>query len=344
MAIPVVALVIYGIYGGLIKQSRILPEKLQKSFLHLPGKRQTIVMPNRWEVATNPGVIKWGEEYLMVYRAESISFWDYVLKHLTFNRNKRLGLRKLDSELRPLQKVTYLEESAPGISKKKQSPNDPRLIEYGGRVWAFYNDRVYLEHERKYVRQMYLCEVFEDGFGVPKHLTFPQKDLFTDKGQKLAQVEKNWTPFVHGEDLYLIYLLEPFVVLKVDVESGLCKLIQENASQKVWDFGLVRGGTPCIRDNDHYLGFFHAPYPGTCLGHSHSNIYVMGAYWFSGEPPFTLEKASQYPLCGEDFYTGLRKLIFPTALIDEGEYIRIFYGKDDKSIESWKVSKKVLDP
>lgn len=39
---------------------------------------------------------------------------------------------------------------------------------------------------------------------------------------EVKPVQKNWLPFVHGEELLVEYSIEPHVVLRVDVASGAC--------------------------------------------------------------------------------------------------------------------------
>ena len=325
-----------------VKQTRILPQDLKKAFIHLEGNPKKINIPGSFVIATNPGVEKTDHGYLLVYRAECTSLVDFLVKQVTFNRNKKLGLCCLDSGLNVIGQPIYLKSSAPNVAVKKQSPNDPRLIRFEDKIYAFYNDRFYCHEEKKHVRQVYMCDVSVKGFGEPKPLVFDDRLNFTEKGQKFKNIEKNWSPFVFEDNLYLIYLIDPHVVLKLDVETGQCSLIAENQSQKIWDFGIARGGTPCLKDKDRYITFFHSPYPAKCLGHSHPNAYIMGAYAFSAEPPFEIIGVTKSPLCADFFYSGLRKFIFPTALVDDGQNVLVFYGRDDKEMWSLKVSKDQL--
>lgn len=332
----------YVIYGTYIKQYRILPEKLKESLLYLDGDARRIDLPGKCVIGTNPGVIKKDQGYLLVFRAESTSFFDYVIRHVTFQRNKELGLVHLSKDLEVVTSPVYLKNSAPGVKLKKQSPNDPRLIEFQGKVYAFYNDRATCEEEKGFVRQLYMCEVFDDGFGEAKKLHFPETDRFTNVGLKFKNVEKNWSPFVFNDQLYLVYLIEPHVVIHLDIESGECQLVSVNEYSKIWDFGIARGGTPAIELDDYFLTFFHSPYKGKVLGHSHPNIYIMGAYAFSKKPPFEILKKTEFPLADQTFFKGIRKFVFPTALVDEGKSLRIFYGRDDKELWSWEISKDEL--
>lgn len=332
----------YIVYGTFIKQLRFLPDHLKESIVNLEGSARKIHIPSRFVIATNPGVVKDEDGFLLVFRAECTSLFDYLFKHLTFNRTKKLGLCRLDHEFNVVSTPIYLKESAPGEKKSKQSPNDPRLVAFRGKYYAFYNDRYFSAEENGFVRQLYMCEVMQDGFGAAKRLTFPLREEFTEKGQKFRHIEKNWSPFVFEDQLYLVYLIEPHVVIHLDVESGQCELVSECDYQKVWDFGIARGGTPCIKLGDQYLSLFHSPCKGFCLGHSHPNVYIMGAYAFSSTPPFEIKGMTKKPIANETFFKGIRKLIFPTALIDQGDDLLIFYGRDDKEMWVFKTPKDKL--
>ena len=319
-----------------------MPKELKASFVDLPCTPKKIALLNRWEVGTNPGVVADGEGYLLAYRAEYTSFLNYLVKHVTLNRNKVIGLARLDQELNVIGTSSYLKDSAPGVKATKQSPNDPRMIKLGDNAYIFYNDRYYCEEEKTHVRQMYMCPVVGDHFGEAKRLVFADSTAFTNKGNKFRNIEKNWSPFIYNNEIHLIYLIDPLVVLRLDIESGECTFVSENESKKIWDVGIARGGTPCVKDGDHYLSLFHSPAKATCLGHAHANAYVMGAYWFSSEPPFEVVRSTKRPFNGKSFYTGLRKFIFPTALIDEGDSVLVFYGKDDKEMWALKITKNEL--
>mmetsp|Transcript_53950 Transcript_53950/g.145370 ORF Transcript_53950/g.145370 Transcript_53950/m.145370 type:complete len:204 (+) Transcript_53950:3-614(+) len=85
-------------------------------------------------------------------------------------------------------------------------------------------------------------------------------DAFFDSGD-LAQVhQKNWCPFAAGDQLYVVFTIEPLTVLRVDPISGKCTQVSEvpvlamdtfHASKPRNDalhttFG-VHGGSPYIR-------------------------------------------------------------------------------------------------
>ncbi len=334
----VVVLSLYYSYNAFVKRTRILTKELQASFVDLGDDAKKIRFPGRFVKALNPGVVKFGDGYLMVFRAKYVSFFDFIIKNITGRCKNAIGLCRLNSDLEVVSEPIFLNGSAPAVSVSKQNPTDPRLIEFQGRFYAFYNEVAFVDGVG-YGRKMYMCEVFPDHFGVPQILNFPDTDAFAVKGNKLQHVEKNWTPFIYQGDIYFIYLIEPQVILKLDIDSGICRLVQENPTEKIWDFGIARGGTPCVQDGEDYLTFFHSIYPVTCLGHSHNNAYIMGACWFSGQPPFEIIKKTQKPLSSPTFYTGSKKIIFPSALIDEGDHFLLFYGRDDSGVWALKISK-----
>lgn len=92
---------------------------------------------------------------------------------------------------------------------------------------------------------------------------------------RLANVhQKNWSPFVLGEELYLTFTLEPFTVLRVDPSTGICKEVSSvpvpalavfHAASRGEEHSTlgVHGGSPYLRLPAGGLG---GPYPADGFG------------------------------------------------------------------------------
>ena len=81
-------------------------------------------------------------------------------------------------------------------------------------------------------------------------------------GLALADTEKNWSPFVYGDVLYLSYALQPHVVLRCAWTGGYCRVAYESSSAFLSSYEALkqglRGGTPYVRLTDGtYLGAMH---------------------------------------------------------------------------------------
>jgi hypothetical protein len=79
-----------------------------------------------------------------------------------------------------------------------------------------------------------------------------------------TQFEKNWTPLVKNNELYLVYGYSPlFTIIKLNNNNPW--LIDGIISKKtllnnVWKYGHIRGGTPWIKTHDdkYYISMFHS--------------------------------------------------------------------------------------
>lgn len=146
------------------------------------------------------------------------------------------------------------------------------------------------------------------------------------------RIEKNWSPFVSEGRLFLIYSDKPRVILEVDLHSGFCREISRTMPNWNWNWGTIRGGTPACLVNDQFLTFFHSSFPSK--GAVGALNYVMGAYTFEKNPPFSIRSTTQVPLGKLSDYneSNSSKVVFPAGIVAEGDLIFIAWGKDDKQI------------
>lgn len=75
------------------------------------------------------------------------------------------------------------------------------------------------------------------------------------KGPDLNRCEKNWLPFAEDGSIYAIYSYDPFIVFKLDANSGDCETILEYKPD--FDFSGFRGSAAPIKYNDGYLILVH---------------------------------------------------------------------------------------
>lgn len=74
-----------------------------------------------------------------------------------------------------------------------------------------------------------------------------------------TRIEKNWMPFEYGEEMYILYSLDPFVVLRVDLETGECRKVfyQENKSIGSIIHNKIGLGSPPILVGEYYVCMAH---------------------------------------------------------------------------------------
>ena len=85
------------------------------------------------------------------------------------------------------------------------------------------------------------------------------------QGFALNEIEKNWTAFVVGDTIYLVYSFNPTIVLKLDdEETGECSIISgpSNASIAPIKALYPYGGSSLVQwDDVHFVGLIHTRQP-----------------------------------------------------------------------------------
>jgi len=162
---------------------------------------------------------------------------------------------------------------------------------------------------------------------------------------------KNWSPFVYVEKvagtgagagaganaahkLYFVKHINPLVIVTPDWDTVAHKTNHVSVrvvsqAPKVnlnfWGYGPIRGGTAALRLPDgRYLAFFHS----SCKIGTWHTTYVMGAYTFTGKPPFRLQSISAVPLMSPSFYQG-NWAEFKNRNIDYVVFPMSFFFEDD---------------
>lgn len=97
-----------------------------------------------------------------------------------------------------------------------------------------------------------LCQMKNDPYD--KGPLFVEK-LVPLKSIDPTRVEKNWLPFVKDNELFAIYGHDPFIVLKINRETGDCTVVSNNEPSH--DFSKFRGSAAPIPLDDGYLLLVH---------------------------------------------------------------------------------------
>jgi predicted GH43/DUF377 family glycosyl hydrolase len=151
--------------------------------------------------------------------------------------------------------------------------------------------------------------------------------------------EKNWVPWVLGDDLLYTYGVQPHRVLRVDLKRRSVKL----ASQSAWRYrhweerwgDHFRGSTPPVRlDSGEYLTTFHT----TRLGDK-GCLYYTGFMTFEPTPPFKVTRISQSPVIGPEHASvgSFRRnqhmmCVFCQSLDLVGDRLRVMGGDNDVEV------------
>ena len=144
--------------------------------------------------------------------------------------------------------------------------------------------------------------------------------VITDDESLSMRHEKNWSPWVFNNKVYVSYSLNPHTVLEVNVQNGHCTSIVQGAFRRDICFDL-RGGTPAVAYKNMFIGIGHV------LHNRHSFLakwalfrrYYHYAYIFEARYPFNITRVSSaftvYDV-GIEFITGLE-------IVDDIAYITI---------------------
>ena len=92
-------------------------------------------------------------------------------------------------------------------------------------------------------------------------------------------IEKNWSPCVVDNTLYLIYLFDPLVVLHYDFNpDGICRIIYKQDPTK--SISSIEMYKKCLRGSSIFIPFFHGFLGELYIGLCHSYIYRDCQYYY----------------------------------------------------------------
>lgn len=277
--------------------------------------------------AFNPSIVEWKGEILLSFRS----------RNPDTGVASRVGFVRLNKDFDPIQEPFLLDTGDSYIQ-------DPRLYIHSGRLYMAYSDLI----DNPPKRRMCIAELIEDNNELQLHN--PQF-LLKFNGDAYRKFEKNWTPFVHDDTLFLSYTLFPHKVFIPFPDEQRCTTLGSSKTAFTWNRGEIRGGTPALLIDGFYLGFFHSSIEMATLQSKDATIphYFMGAYTFSANPPFRMTSISPKPIIGRNFYNGKSyqtwkplRVVFPGGFLFNDEYIWIAYGRQDHEIWIVKLDRKGL--
>ncbi len=99
--------------------------------------------------------------------------------------------------------------------------------------------------------QISLCKLEEEGLNGTIHV----ESLTPLKGPDLYRCEKNWLPFIHDDQLYIVYSYDPFIIYKPNSKTGDNETVVEYTP--IHDFSHFRGSAAPIEFEDGFLMLVH---------------------------------------------------------------------------------------
>jgi len=167
------------------------------------------------------------------------------------NGTKITAHRKLERSSKPSWETTSAVVELPFKVLIFDRGEDPRLFIYNGQNWV----------------------MIQKFIPTDKDIEITIYNLETDELYNLQSPlgfnGKNWVPYEHEYNLFFIYSLEPFVVMKANfVENNIVLTMekQEKGFNPIWEhdplhsIGWVRGGTPALKvpNKEYFVGFSHS--------------------------------------------------------------------------------------
>ncbi len=272
--------------------------------------------------AYNPSIIPYKSGFLLSFRYVSRcpeKFKGNFRTDVSF-----IGIVKLDKNFKVVEKSVQLLNVLSSSSKFSLSAEDARLFNISDRIFIVFNDLPVSEAPNEFA--MYFGEIIEEqGSFILKAPAKPFQYF------DARSVEKNWSPFVSENKLYVIYSDQLRIILEVDVNTGSCREVARQHGNYNWSLGTIRGGTPACLVNDVFLTVFHSSFP---VNTSKGKAYVMGAYTFDKDPPFSIQSMTFSPIgdLKDYIYDNPSKIVFPGGLVVQDSLIHVAWGKADKQI------------
>jgi len=274
----------------------------------------------------NGAIARIGDRYLLVYR-------------------QSIGTRYIGGQLRYAWLTDdYRLASEPLMIHVGGFPEDPRVLVLDSRIIVTFTR---LEDDGYFHHYMQEFEVSGDHL-LP--ITLSPIELVHPETSG-HQHEKNWIPFVYDEELWFVYSLEPFEVLKYLASSRtIVTAFRHEPKCESWvGWGRLRGGTPAILDDGSYLCVFHS----SIYTEGNSSIpdarrrYFMGAFRFSSAPPFEPRAISSRPLqirglTSSSNRISAHEVVFPVGLVANDKSILLSVGDMDSRTKLVEISRTEL--
>jgi predicted GH43/DUF377 family glycosyl hydrolase len=280
----------------------------------------------------NPSLVRFESDLLLFYRYQHRF---QFATNLGSVNTTNLGLVKLNSKLKPAARRTQVQ--IPKISERIISFEDPRAFVWRNDLYVMHNQSCFSDHT--WSTSIVLGRFNSGSIEQLQVPAFGQNLNLAAINGAPAAYEKNWTPTVVGDDLFMVYQINPLVVIKYDDASRSWLQIETDQTSRPIPYKtFISGSTPLIpwRD-DEYIGLFHTYEK---FG-DNKRLYSMGFYtvdinrWrltgISHRPTLTAWKNRWRDTRLRGFIKDSPDylVVFPAGIVDLGKSLAVSYGWND---------------
>lgn len=261
---------------------------------------------------TNPSVVKIGEDFLICVRGVNYTLEDARSMRPKFSDPAMTGANGFHT----LNRFFLL---GPDLVKKRDLPllddasiniEDIKLFTFRGEIYGI-GSRV-IDHAENscLIALIHIRSDFE---------STSYREISSPFG---LRQEKNWSPFIHEDELYFVYSYDPLVILKYDFENGtvgFCRPEQADYPPEALPF-LVCGSSPGLETPEGYLFVAHrrsVRLPSLRRAYM-SRLYRLNRHMsvIAGGPYFVIDRPA---------------IQFVNGLVLDGEQVYVTYGNEDRS-------------
>lgn len=300
-----------------IQNTRYCNKPFLSNIMNL-GTIKILTKPN--QQMFNPSCFIWKEKMYIVYRHSNYNFCKHIFHsgQIIKNSQKIRNSILIQKPDKSIVKVQYIKSNK--YKNCAEQYEDARPVIYAGKLILVVNDPQQMKCKNKMALLILSLQTLEQNISyiIPESvvpLVYPSN-----------RIEKNWIPFVYRDELHFIYQINPHIVLKCDINTGICTKVAETTNSSITR-GL-RGGTPAKRFNkDYYITFGHVKKKIFGM----KQIYTTIAYLFEAKPPFSIVQVSKEFFIDNDFEKNKFKNIiqFASGLEIFNGNIYLTFGHND---------------
>jgi len=274
----------------------------------------------------NASIAKHQERVWCAYRTTHLypePFWHYDSKSL---------LVELNDNLEPISSTPLQAEN------KNTAFEDIRLFSFKDKLLAFYHYLPRVEEKRWDI-------IYAIGFGEVDLVSGMIKNQTSLRQLSKRPHEKNWTPYVYNDELFMVTDFDPFLrVIKIDTtvdKLSMEEVYMSDQKTKSWEFGEIRGGTPLMcqpgTEDGWLYGFVHSfrakehgfgrYYYYTIVKYNH----ILKQFEYHPKPlPYLDEDPDEdYEMLWRYSNRKNSKVIFPMGIAHADDGVIVSFGKDD---------------